>query len=85
MLKPQTTLTPREEEIMRLIVIGHPDKQIADELKCSPHTVGTHIRRIYWKFQVNTRAAAAFAYGAEQASRKHVTRKRVTGANSASR
>ena len=51
-------LTDREREILRLLVDGHPKKQIADELFLSFHTIDTHLRNIYVKLHVHSRSAA---------------------------
>ena len=37
---------------------GHPEKQIADRLKISQHTVNTYIHRIYEKLHVQSRTEA---------------------------
>lgn len=50
-------LSPREQEITRLIAQGHPNKAIADILDISTWTVNTHLRRIFAKFGVSSRAA----------------------------
>jgi DNA-binding CsgD family transcriptional regulator len=58
----QTTLSPREQEIVRLVSSGHPNKTIAHKLAISQHTVNTHVRRIFIKLGVNSRAEmVAFA------------------------
>jgi DNA-binding CsgD family transcriptional regulator len=49
-------LSPREGEIVRLVAKGYPNKAIAVVLEISPWTVATHLRRIYGKLSVNTRA-----------------------------
>ncbi len=49
-------LSPREEEIVWLVAQGCPDKVIADKLQISRWTVGTHLRRIFAKLTVNSRA-----------------------------
>jgi DNA-binding CsgD family transcriptional regulator len=51
------TLSPRELEIARLVAAGHPNKIIAAELDISAWTVGTHLRRIFAKLGVGSRAA----------------------------
>lgn len=51
-------LTPREQEILKLLVGGLTVKGIARELNVSPHTIDTHIRHIYDKLHVNTRSGA---------------------------
>lgn len=50
-------LTDREKEILQYIVSGLTKQQIADELFLSFHTVNTHIKNIYKKLEVNTKAA----------------------------
>ena len=49
-------LSPREQEIVRLVAKGHPNKVIARVLDISPYTVSTHLRRVFAKLGVNTRA-----------------------------
>lgn len=51
------TLSPREREIVSLIAKGFPNKAIADILEISTWTVGTHLRRIFAKMGVTSRAA----------------------------
>jgi len=55
-------LTPREREVLRLLVDGKTDQEIAAALFISRRTAGTHVRHIYDKLDVTSRAAAtAFA------------------------
>lgn len=51
-------LTRREQEILDLLSKGYRYKEIADKLYVSLETVRTHIRNIYEKLQVNSRAEA---------------------------
>ena len=51
-------LTARERNILELMTEGLIKKEIADRLSLSYHTVDTHLRNIYSKLHVNTRAAA---------------------------
>jgi DNA-binding NarL/FixJ family response regulator len=51
-------LTDREREILKLLVDGHPKKQIAEEIFLSFHTIDTHLRNIYTKLHVHSRSAA---------------------------
>lgn len=51
-------LTPRELEILEHVAKGSQTKEIADQLQVSHRTVGTHLRNIYEKLQVPSRAAA---------------------------
>jgi DNA-binding CsgD family transcriptional regulator len=48
---------PREHEIVRMVAKGHPNKVIADVLNISSWTVCTHLRRIFAKLGVGSRAA----------------------------
>lgn len=50
-------LSPREQEIVRIVAEGHPNKIIADVLNISSWTVCTHLRRIFAKLGVGSRAA----------------------------
>lgn len=51
-------LTDREVDVLRVLAVGLPNKQIAVELHVSEATVKTHIINIYGKIGVNTRAGA---------------------------
>jgi DNA-binding CsgD family transcriptional regulator len=50
-------LSPREQEIARLIIEGLPNKCIGAILEISTWTVATHVRRMFMKLGVTTRAA----------------------------
>ncbi|MFO0590159.1 MAG: helix-turn-helix transcriptional regulator [Polyangiaceae bacterium] len=50
-------LTPRETQIARLVADGLVNKEIATKLSISEWTVSTHMRRIFAKLGVETRAA----------------------------
>ena len=52
-------LTPREREVLRLLVRRITDREIADELAISPRTVMHHVSRILAKLGVADRRAAA--------------------------
>lgn len=54
-------LTSRELDVLRLLIEGRSDKEIADALFISPRTVQTHITNLFAKLGVNRRAAAASA------------------------
>lgn len=56
-------LTPRELEVLRLVAAGKTNRDIADALTISPHTVGRHLQNIFMKLDLSSRAAAtAYAY-----------------------
>ena len=52
-------LTEREVEVLRLVAIGLSNDDIARRLVVSPRTVHTHLRALFAKLGVSTRAAAA--------------------------
>ncbi len=52
-------LSPREREVLRLLVKGSSDQEIADALFISRRTAGTHVSHIYHKLGVSSRASAA--------------------------
>ncbi len=51
-------LTARETEVLRLLALGLSNKQIANRLVISPHTVNGHIHSIFGKLALNSRSAA---------------------------
>ena len=55
-------LTPREREVLSLLVAGSNSSEIARALRVSPNTVRTHVQSILAKLQVHSRLeAVAFA------------------------
>lgn len=57
---PHHGLSEREREVLRLVTVGHTSCEIADKLSLSVQTVNTHIRNIYRKLHVNSRAQAVY-------------------------
>ncbi len=56
---PKTTpLSKREREILQKVADGSTTRQVATELGISPHTVKTHLERIFEKLSANDRAQA---------------------------
>jgi DNA-binding CsgD family transcriptional regulator len=53
----QAPLSPRELEIARMVAKGHPNKTIASVLDISSWTVASHLRRVFSKLGVSSRAA----------------------------
>ncbi len=51
-------LTSRETELLRAFADGKSYKEAARALGISPHTVGTHVKAIYRKLEVNSRSDA---------------------------
>ncbi len=52
-------LTPREREVLRLLAQGLTNRQIAERLVVSEHTVHRHVANILRKLDVSSRTAAA--------------------------
>jgi predicted ATPase/DNA-binding CsgD family transcriptional regulator len=52
-------LTDRELDVLRLLVEGHSDRQIAEALFIGARTVQTHVANLFAKLGVNARAEAA--------------------------
>jgi DNA-binding CsgD family transcriptional regulator len=50
-------LTPREADVAKLTIDGLSDREIAERLCLSHHTVGQHLKRIYRKLEVDSRVA----------------------------
>ena len=56
-------LTPRELEVLRLVAAGRSNREIAEALVISEHTVARHVQNIFAKLDVSSRTAAgAFAF-----------------------
>ena len=55
--REHAVLSPREQEIARMVAKGYPNKTIASVLEISSWTVGTYLRRIFAKLRVSSRAA----------------------------
>jgi DNA-binding NarL/FixJ family response regulator len=53
-----TPLSKREREILQRVADGATTKQVASDLGISPHTVKTHLERIFEKLGANDRAQA---------------------------
>jgi predicted ATPase/DNA-binding CsgD family transcriptional regulator len=58
---PEFSLTAREMEVLQLLVAGHSDREIAEELFISRRTAQGHVASIFNKLGVNSRTAAATA------------------------
>lgn len=53
-------LTERELQIIQLVACGQQNKQVAKHLGISEWTVSTHLRRIFAKLRVDSRAAMVY-------------------------
>lgn len=60
--KPGAPLTPREDQVVKLIVEGLSNKLIADRLKMSEHTAKFHINNICKKLGTGSRVVVAVTY-----------------------
>lgn len=59
-------LTSREQEVLQLVAKGHTSAEVGEELGISAQTASAHLKNIYRKLQVRSRAQAvskAFAQG----------------------
>lgn len=57
----EAALTAKETQVLRLIAMGYINREIADEMGLSGHTVTTHTKNIYKKLGVHTRVQATNA------------------------
>ena len=55
-IKTLDPLTPREQEVLQLILSGKSNREIAGALFISESTVKTHVRNIFSKYDVGSRA-----------------------------
>ncbi len=55
LLRRTAGLSPRQADIVKHIVRGQSDKQIASELNITVPTVRTHLERLFRKFDLNDR------------------------------
>ncbi len=54
-----TQLTRREHDVLRLIVLGQTNREIADTLHLTVSTVKTHVEHVIGKLEVSDRTQAA--------------------------
>ncbi|MGQ0601186.1 MAG: response regulator transcription factor [Anaerolineales bacterium] len=52
-------LTPRERQILQLVVAGKTNKEIADEIRISIKTVEFHLDHVYTKTGLRSRLSTA--------------------------
>ena len=53
--RDQPPLSPKENQVLRLLLDKKTEASIANELGRSPNTIHIHIRNIYYKLGVNRR------------------------------
>jgi DNA-binding NarL/FixJ family response regulator len=58
----EARLSAREEEVLILLGKGYSNKEIASQLAIGTETVGSHLKHIYEKLHVRSRAAAVAQY-----------------------
>lgn len=58
----EARLSAREEEVLILLGKGYSNKEIATQLAIGVETVGSHLKHIYEKLHVRSRAAAVAQY-----------------------
>lgn len=58
----EITLTPREIEVMNLLIEGLSNPKISKKLCISEHTTKAHIASIYNKLKVSNRVQAIIKY-----------------------
>jgi len=56
--RPGPKLSPRERQVLTLLVEGRTQAEIAAELQISPATAKTHVARLYSKLQARNRSQA---------------------------
>jgi DNA-binding NarL/FixJ family response regulator len=60
------SLTPRETEVLELVMHGMANKEIADRMSISVNSVKWHLRHIYEKLHVRSRVEAVLKYKKQQ-------------------
>jgi len=74
-LPPQPTavreLSATQKRVLAALLKGKSEKQVASELKISPHTVHNHVKEIYRKMEVSSRPEllALFVAGTKKTSK----------------
>ena len=58
--------TRRQEQILSLIAAGLSNKQMAHRLGLSPQTIKTHLRNLYRRYGLHSRAEALAKWLAEK-------------------
>jgi DNA-binding NarL/FixJ family response regulator len=65
-------LTPREQKVVGLVAEGLTNRQIADQLNLSQHTIKNYLLRMFEKLEVSTRLELVFtALGQPEAARSY--------------
>lgn len=56
--KPEDELTPRERDVLKLVAEGATNREVAQALSLSEHTVNFHMKNIFRKLHLRNRAQA---------------------------
>jgi DNA-binding CsgD family transcriptional regulator len=56
---PDRNISPREREVLALVIAGHSNKEIATALFVSPNTIKTHVTSLLNKLDADNRAHLA--------------------------
>ena len=65
-------LTPAEQQVADLVASGLTNREVAEQLYVSPHTVGAHVRHIFTKLDINSRVQlASIAHDAPASEHTH--------------
>ncbi len=62
-------------DVARLVSDGGTNREIADRLFLSPHTVNSHLRHIYAKLAINSRTELARIVAEQEAGKPGRTRR----------
>jgi DNA-binding NarL/FixJ family response regulator len=63
--RPAPRLSPRERQVLALLVEGRTQPEIAEALGISPATAKTHVARLYTKLQARNRSQALLTVARE--------------------
>lgn len=62
-MEEKTAISPREQEVINLVMEGKSNKQIAYALQVKERTVEFHLKNIYQKLEVNSRVELVLKLG----------------------
>ena len=58
-------MTAAEESVAKLVAQGLTNREVAERLFLSPHTVNSHLRHVFAKLGINSRTKLAHVLPAE--------------------
>ena len=61
--QPDESLTPREQQVLDLLITGKTYKEIGEDLGVSIDTVRTHVRKVYGKLHIHSRTEIMLKFG----------------------